>query len=426
MSETKQPLEIENIQQLMTRINEISNKYEEISKVSGDNFNVFRVIELTSDEVRLHSKFLAELLNPKGSHGQGSKFLDLFIQQFDIKNVDSETSKVSVEESIGNKTPTTGGRIDILIEDNNKHTIIIENKIYASDQENQLLRYYNYSRDNIFYLNLNGSDPSENSYQDLEKDKHFKIISYEYDILNWLENCKKESVSLPLLREGIAHYMNLIKYLTGQSSNTTMSKEIIDLLASTPQNIETAIKIANNTDTARNKIQWEFWKQLRKEFELQGISLLEDTESKSVVSENKVKDYYSNKRNKKNYGLWTQILKIDDTIIYYGIELASYIYFGFRAEKNNEYHISSKAEYEEIRHIIKGIDTKYQSTEWWLGWKYVTPQLNFKVFNDENIFKLADRNNLEQVVKDIVQKSIKDIKLLKEKFPQFTTNLVKH
>ena len=110
------------------------------------------MIELTSDEVRLHSKFLAELLNPKGSHGQGSKFLDLFIQQFDIKNVDSETSKVSVEESIGNKTPTTGGRIDILIEDTNKHTIIIENKIYASDQENQLLRYYNYSRDNIFYF----------------------------------------------------------------------------------------------------------------------------------------------------------------------------------------------------------------------------------------------------------------------------------
>lgn len=421
MSETKEPLEIENIHQLMTRVNEISNKYEEISKVSGDNFNVFRVIELTSDEVRLHSKFLAELLNPKGSHGQGSKFLDLFIQQFDIKNVDSETSKVDVEKYIGNKTKDTGGRIDILIEDSKQNAIIIENKIYASDQENQLKRYSNYKRNYnklIFYLNLDGSDPSENSYQDLEKDKHFKIISYEYDILNWLENCKKESVSLPLLREGIAHYMNLIKHLTGQSTNTTMGKEIRNLLALTPQNIKTAIKIENSIKGAKRKIQWDFWKQLRKEFELQGISLLEDTESKSVVSENKVKDYYSNKRNKKNYGLWTQILKIDDTIIYYGIELASYIYFGFRAEKNNEYHISSKAEYEEIRHIIKGIDTKYQSTEWWLGWKYVTPQLNFKVFNDENIFNLADTEYLKKVVEDIVQKSINDIELLKQKLSE--------
>ena len=421
MSETKQPLEIENIQQLMTRINEISNKYEEISKVSGDNFNVFRVIELTSDEVRLHSKFLAELLNPKGSHGQGSKFLDLFIQQFDIKNVDSETSKVSVEESIGNKTPTTGGRIDILIEDTNKHTIIIENKIYASDQENQLLRYYNYSRDNIFYLNLDGSDPSENSYQDLEKDKHFKIISYEYDILNWLENCKKESVSLPLLREGIAHYINLIKHLTGQSNNTTMDKEIIDLLA-TPQNIKTAIKIENSIKGAKSKIQWNFWKQLREEFKSRDITLLEESKSERVVSEGKVKDYYSNKRNKKNYGLWTQILKIDDTIIYFGIELGENIYFGFRAGQKENWKISDKAEYEEIRHLIKEIDDNYKSSPWWLGWKYVTPQLNFKEFNTTDVFNLADRNNLEQVVKVIVQKSVNDIELLNKNYQKIVSN----
>jgi hypothetical protein len=421
MSETKQPLEIESIQQLMTRINEISNKYEEISKVSGDNFNVFRVIELTSDEVRLHSKFLAELLNPKGSHGQGSKFLDLFIQQFEIKNVDSETSKVDVEKYIGNKTKDAGGRIDILIEDSKQNAIIIENKIYASDQENQLKRYSNYKRTNnklIFYLNLDGSDPSENSYQDLKKDEDFKVISYKDDILYWLENCKKESVSLPLLREGITHYMNLIKYLTGQSNNTTMEKEIIDFLALTPQNIETAIKVTNATEKAKCKIQWEFWKQLREEFESQGITLLGESICKSVVSEGKVKDYYSNKKNNKNYGLWAQILVIDDTIIYYGIELYCNIYCGFKAEKNNNCKVSDQPEYEEIKQIIKEIDNNYKTAESWLGQKYIYPKLNFHKFNDENIFKLADRNNLEQVVKDIVQKSINDIDLLKQKLSE--------
>jgi hypothetical protein len=424
MSETKQPLEIESIQQLMTRINEISNKYEEISKVSGDNFNVFRVIELTSDEVRLHSKFLAELLNPKGSHGQGSKFLDLFIQQFDIKNVDSETSKVDVEKSIGNKTTTTGGRIDILIEDSNQNAIIIENKIYASDQENQLVRYSNYKTNSkiIFYLNLDGSDPSEYSCHGLELDKDFKVISYKDDILTWLENCKKESVSLPLLREGITHYMNLIKHLTGQSTNTTMGKEIRNLLALTPQNIEMAIKIANSTIGAKSKIQWEFWKQLREEFKSRDITLLEESKSERVVSEGKVKDYYSNKRNKKNYGLWTQILKIDDTIIYFGIELGENIYFGFRAGQKENWKISDKAEYEEIRHLIKEIDDNYKSSPWWLGWKYVTPQLNFKEFNTTDVFNLADRNNLEQVVKVIVQKSIDDIKLLKENYQKIVSN----
>lgn len=415
MSETKQPLEIESIQQLMTRINEISNKYEEISKVSGDNFNVFRVIELTSDEVRLHSKFLAELLNPKGSHGQGSKFLDLFIQQFDIKNVDSETSKVDVEKYIGNKTDTEGGRIDIFIEDNNQNAIIIENKIYASDQENQLVRYSNYTTNSkiIFYLNLDGSDPSEHSCHGLELDKDFKVISYKDDILTWLENCKKESVSLPLLREGITHYMNLIKHLTGQSNNTTMDKEIIDLLA-TPQNIEMAIKIAKTTEKAKRKIQWDFWKHLREEFESQKITLLEESKSISLVSKRKVEQYDGNKSKKRWYGLWAKIHVIGDTIIYYGIEIEEVIYFGFRAENNDNIYIAKNPEYEKIRDIIKKIDDNYETTPSWLGKKYVTPKLNFQEFNTTDVFNLADTEYLKKVVEDIVRKSINDIKLLKQ------------
>ena len=35
----------------------------------GDCFNVFNTLGLRSNEVRLHSAFLAELLNPDGNHG---------------------------------------------------------------------------------------------------------------------------------------------------------------------------------------------------------------------------------------------------------------------------------------------------------------------------------------------------------------------
>ncbi|MBP6934658.1 MAG: hypothetical protein KBB61_03750, partial [Paludibacteraceae bacterium] len=208
---------------------------------------------------------------------------------------------------------------------------------------------------------------------------------------------------------------------TGQSNNTTMDKEIIDLLA-TPQNIKTAIKIENSIKGAKSKIQWNFWKQLREEFKSRDITLLEESKSERVVSEGKVKDYYSNKRNKKNYGLWTQILKIDDTIIYFGIELGENIYFGFRAGQKENWKISDKAEYEEIRHLIKEIDDNYKSSPWWLGWKYVTPQLNFKEFNTTDVFNLADRNNLEQVVKVIVQKSVNDIELLNKNYQKIVSN----
>ena len=45
----------------------------------GAGFNVFSLCGVDHYET-LHSKILAEFLNPKGSHGQGKLFLDLFCE----------------------------------------------------------------------------------------------------------------------------------------------------------------------------------------------------------------------------------------------------------------------------------------------------------------------------------------------------------
>lgn len=196
------------MRKLIESISEIAKKYEQLSQNRGDNFNIFNVINVTTDEVRLHSKFLAELLNPKGSHGQEDIFLQLFIRKFDIK-IDTATASVEVEKYIGKRTITTGGSIDIYIYDNLGDSITIENKIYAPDQENQLLRYYNYCDKNLLYLTLFGDEPSEKSIVaegiKLKTEDDFKLISYETDIVEWLTACRKEAVELPLLREGISH-----------------------------------------------------------------------------------------------------------------------------------------------------------------------------------------------------------------------------
>ena len=61
--------------------------FEELKKVNlieaenGTNdFNVFSVLGLETKEVILHSKLLAELLNPCGSHGMGIYFLSSFLE----------------------------------------------------------------------------------------------------------------------------------------------------------------------------------------------------------------------------------------------------------------------------------------------------------------------------------------------------------
>lgn len=60
---------INNIKNLLQNVAIIQRKYDEIGKITGENFNVFSVLKLDSKEVRMHSAFIGELLNPNGSHG---------------------------------------------------------------------------------------------------------------------------------------------------------------------------------------------------------------------------------------------------------------------------------------------------------------------------------------------------------------------
>ena len=45
----------------------------------GKEFNIFRVQRILNDEVKI-CRLIRELLDPRGSHGQGSVFLRLFLE----------------------------------------------------------------------------------------------------------------------------------------------------------------------------------------------------------------------------------------------------------------------------------------------------------------------------------------------------------
>src|SRR5580658_3696483 len=70
----------------LEQVKTLSRRYDKINQLTGENFNVFRILKLQASEVRLHSTFLAELLNPKGTHGHRDLFLKLFVELFQFKN----------------------------------------------------------------------------------------------------------------------------------------------------------------------------------------------------------------------------------------------------------------------------------------------------------------------------------------------------
>ena len=262
---------IEQAKQLLQSTGAILEKHEEIARLKGENYNVFRVLGIEHREDELHSRFIAELLNPTGSHDQGTVFLKMFLEQV-VKPLTSDSlpeeskAKVYREYYIGGVKiagdESTGGRIDLFITDETRH-ISIENKIYAGEGEHQITRYCNYKPDSNLVLFLTLRDDDEASTE-----KPYHPISYREHIIPWLESCQKHCADLPILRETIKQYIITIKGLTG---GLTMQKMDEDLKKLMGKNIDAAHAIYSNYESfVEKKVEknlQELFKELKEEIE---------------------------------------------------------------------------------------------------------------------------------------------------------------
>lgn len=213
-------ISMDDIQKLLLSVQkyvDAAKQKQEEARQRGENFNIFEELNLATDETRCHSRFIAALLNPHGSHGCDKTFLQAF---YEVVGNDSFVSnaqyRVETEVFIGNigAEHSEGGRMDLVIFRENKKDIVIENKIYAGDQYNQLQRYHNDApQAQLLYLTLDGHEPSENSKGQLANNQ-YQCISYQTHILTWLERCLHIAINKPLVRETIAQYIQLIKQLT--------------------------------------------------------------------------------------------------------------------------------------------------------------------------------------------------------------------
>ena len=133
---------------LLNDTSRIIKHQKEIAILKGETFNVFSILKMEHRENETHSAFVGEILNPKGSHGLGTIFLERFLEQLDIQDhIEIASAEVKLEEPLSKRDDikVSGGRVDIFIKDGNGKTICIENKIYASDQNVQIARYCNFN-----------------------------------------------------------------------------------------------------------------------------------------------------------------------------------------------------------------------------------------------------------------------------------------
>lgn len=150
---------------------------QERKKRGHNDYNPLLCVQKMHDEVWMHSGMLCSLLDTRGLHYQENLFLDLFLDEINLKEWFGDSKNASVKKEYKN--------IDIFISNGKKH-IILENKIWAGDQQGQIARYiqeiekeYETSDDNlaVIYLTIEeGKKPKEWSLSNEEKNGRFKMM----------------------------------------------------------------------------------------------------------------------------------------------------------------------------------------------------------------------------------------------------------
>ena len=162
------------LRQVAQKLTELQTQHDEHLRATKGRFNLFTVLRGESDEKRLHSRYLAHLLDPCGTHDYGPQFLEMFLKVLMKKGVQpheeqEKPNKECLEKfdfkevKVGCEVCVTEGQLDILIKSLKWGAIAIENKIGAEEQPEQIARYASYLNRQyprqsriLLYLTLHG------------------------------------------------------------------------------------------------------------------------------------------------------------------------------------------------------------------------------------------------------------------------------
>lgn len=394
---------------------EYENKVKERRARGIHDYNVFDVLE--TKEVK-HSKFIASLLDPKGLHYQGDLFLNKFIEVCGIDDFGLDTLNSQVYREYKN--------IDIYITDGNKH-IIIENKRWTGDHNEQVARYIKtiideqnkdelseiYERILVLYLtpfnteikSLGGIDEVGKDYLKLRQNQvAFRHISYENEILKWLNAIKAEIINLTDLNVLISQYEKAVKNLiNGEKMENNL------LIEQIKKNYKLCTAIHDNFESTKINLLNELFSKVSETLK-ETIKTDDWTiESHKITKITKYTTFFSaklNEYNGKNH---------DGNYIYYCIE--------YCIESRNGYNnilfglVRSNEEMDKLNNdcfqdIVKESDycKNKSSDEWnneWWAWYYEkfnnADDLILEYLSNEKKFISEIRNDLENL-KDVLEK----------------------
>lgn len=370
--------------QLLDQVTAILELRKKRQPVPGENFNVFSVLGMESDEVRTHCRLLYELLSPNGSHDMGDNFLQAF---FELVLHKPYTKDISVyrEYKIDGRSDEDNnyGRIDLLLQGND-FCYPIEVKIYAGDQWEQVKRYAEFASkakdSQVYYLTLDGHEPSENS----KKGTEAVCISFDKEIKKWLLRCGEIAWNTPSVAETIQQYIKLLDKLSGNTEDIFMD-QIEKIISMSQRNFESALAISKSITHLRA----EMLKQVFWEIEDHMAQMKNPLEKVSSSYEDKALYYCQNAKGGLCPALDYRLADCGELTVELRFEIGWRLYFGLTfADKKTGTAVPCPKELHRLSDAFPSPKWKEHltsckpMTDWFLWWKYLpddTPEtLDFK------------------------------------------------
>ena len=282
--------------ELKPRLDAARHLERELNRHLAHQFNVFDY--LRTNELGL-SQVIADLLNPRASHGQGPLFLRILLEKLKLAerwpDMELGGAMVSAERVI-----TAQRRIDIDVRirsDGKAYCLAIENKPYAADQENQVHDYLKHldrefeERFLLIYLSPAGEAPSEWSLPRNGLDKwqgRFAVMSYHgqgdgeetvnqdgridpfadfrefFSLTDWFSACH-EKCQVERLRWFLRDARLFCQRTFGDHHMTSDSeaRAVEEFLLSNPENLATALAVYDSWPAVRDRVCSPFLEHIR-------------------------------------------------------------------------------------------------------------------------------------------------------------------
>ena len=306
---------------LLDKVKQILRESDIQRKASGEDFNIFFAANIWWKETTI-CRVLKEILDVGGSN----PFADTCLKLFCDEVLQIKVAKEAVEKAVvvREKLIKNNRRIDLFLKVDKKE-IPIEVKLYAADQDKQCADYFEYAVDSpLYYLTLDGHEPSQESKGDLAENQ-IRCISFGEHIRRWLDECLSDSKvkSIIPVSSVLKQLQEAIVYMTSQEG----SKVIMDIsneISMSSENYRAARAIEASLITVRIQMMKKVFGEISKHMEALREKGLNCEQLWMDEIEKSIEQYY-----RKGTNTWPGIAYVFEEGKYsFNFEITENLYFG--------------------------------------------------------------------------------------------------